>query len=59
MEQLVEDFLQYLRHERGQSEHTQKTYKALLDRFIAWAAARGLTDWPLVELSHLSAFLQH
>jgi integrase/recombinase XerD len=59
VEQLVEDFLQYLRHERGQSEHTQKTYKALLDRFIAWAAARGLTDWPLVELSHLSAFLQH
>ena len=30
---LVEDFLQYLRHERGQAEHTQKTYAALLNKF--------------------------
>ena len=38
---LVEDFLQYLRHERGQAEHTQKTYAALLGKFIAWAAKPG------------------
>jgi integrase/recombinase XerD len=56
---LVEDFLQYLRHERGQAEHTQKTYAALLGKFITWAAKQNLTDWKQVELKHLMAFLQH
>jgi len=59
MQILVEDFLQYLRHERGQSEHTQKTYAALLGRFVDWATKQGLTDWKAVELSHLMNFLQH
>ena len=59
MQTLVEDFLQYLRHERGQAEHTQKTYAALLGKFIAWAAKQNLTDWKSVELKHLMAFLQH
>lgn len=59
MQQLVEDFLQYLRHERGQSENTQKTYQAQLARFVAWAEAAGLTDWRAVELGHLTAFLQY
>ena len=59
MQTLVEDFLQYLRHERGQAEHTQKTYAALLGKFIAWAAANGLTDWRSVELKHLTDFLLH
>jgi len=56
---LVEDFLQYLRHERGQAEHTQKTYAALLNKFTTWAAKQNLTDWKSVELRHLMAFLQH
>jgi integrase/recombinase XerD len=55
---LVEDFLQYLRHERGQAEHTQKTYAALLGKFVAWAGKQGLTDWKQVELKHLMAFLR-
>ena len=59
MNQLVEDFLQYLRHERGQSEHTQKTYQAVLDRFAVWAQKQGVNDWRSVELRHLMAFLQH
>jgi integrase/recombinase XerD len=59
MNQLVEDFLQYLRHERGQAEHTQKTYAALLSKFIVWAGKQGLADWQSVEFSHLMAFLQH
>jgi integrase/recombinase XerD len=59
MNQLVEDFLQYLRHERGQAEHTQKTYAALLSKFVAWAEKQGLADWQSVEFSHLMAFLQH
>src|SRR6266536_296879 len=59
MQNLVEDFLQYLRHERGQSENTQKTYAALLGRFVQWAKPRGLSDWKAVELSHLMTFLRH
>ena len=59
MQTLVEDFLQYLRHERGQSENTAKTYAALLGKFIAWAAHEKLADWHDVELKHLMAFLAH
>jgi integrase/recombinase XerD len=59
MQTLVEDFLQYLRHERGQSDNTAKTYAALLGKFTAWAAKQNLTDWQSVELKHLMAFLQH
>jgi integrase/recombinase XerD len=57
METLVEDFLQYLRHERGQSEQTEKTYAALLRRFMAWAGTANITDWKSVELRHLMDFL--
>jgi integrase/recombinase XerD len=56
---LVEDFLQYLRHERGQSDNTAKTYAALLGKFTAWAEKENLTDWKSVRLKHLMAFLQH
>ena len=59
MQTLVEDFLQYLRHERGQSEHTQKTYAALLNKFIGWAQKKKITDWKSVEFSHLTSFLLH
>src|SRR5450759_624930 len=59
MQTLVEDFLQYLRQERGQSDNTAKTYAALLGKFTAWAAKQNLTDWQSVELKHLMAFLQH
>ena len=59
MRTLVEDFLQYLRHERGQSAHTQKTYAGLLNRFVGWAEKQNLTDWKQVQLSHLMKFLQH
>ena len=59
MQTLVEDFLQYLLHERGQSDNTAKTYAALLGKFTAWAAKQKLTDWRDVELKHLMAFLAH
>jgi len=58
MLELVDDFLQYLRHERGQAEHTERTYAGLLHHFIGWAARHGIQEWATVELSHLSAFLQ-
>jgi integrase/recombinase XerD len=56
---LVEDFLQYLRHERGQAELTQRTYAALLNKFVVWAEKQNLTDWKQVELKDLMAFLKH
>ena len=59
MNTLVEDFLQYLRHECGQADNTAKTYAALLGKFIAWAGKNGLNDWQQVELKHLMAFLKH
>jgi integrase/recombinase XerD len=58
MQNLVEDFLQYLRHERGQSDNTAKTYAGLLGKFTSWAEKEKLTDWKQVELKHLMAFLQ-
>lgn len=59
MQSLVEEFLQFLRHERGQSDNTAKTYAALLGKFTAWAGTQNLTDWKQVELRHLMSFLQH
>jgi integrase/recombinase XerD len=58
VQNLVEEFLQHVRHERGQSELTQRTYAALLGKFVAWAERRKLTDWRSVELQHLTAYLQ-
>ena len=53
MQNLVEDFLQYLRHERGQADNTAKTYSGLLNKCVAWAEKHKLTDWKQVELKHL------
>ena len=50
MNALVEDFLQYLRHERGQADNTVKTYAALLGKFIAWASTQPLAGWKKVEI---------
>jgi integrase/recombinase XerD len=58
MQNLVEDFLYYLRHEKGQAEKTQKTYAAQLNGFVKWAEKRGLTDWKAVTLSDLMAFVE-
>jgi integrase/recombinase XerD len=59
MRALVEDFLQYVRHERGQAAHTQRTYAALLEKFLVWAEEQGLKDWKSVALNHLMAFLEY
>jgi integrase/recombinase XerD len=58
MQDLVEDFLTYLRHERGQSEQTAKTYAALLGKFTAWAQAQGISNWRSVDLKCLMSFLE-
>ncbi|HEY6227600.1 MAG TPA: site-specific integrase, partial [Verrucomicrobiae bacterium] len=59
MEELVEDFLQALRNERGRAEQTQKTYAAALNRFVTWAKGQGIHRWSEIELPHLTKFLLH
>ncbi len=59
MQALIEEFGQYLRHERGQSEYTQKAYGSILNRFADWAGGQQLTRWNAVELSHLLGYLSH
>ncbi len=58
MEELIEDFLIHLRHERGLAENTQKTYKFLLDKFVAYLKSKDLDNWKQVKFDHLIAFLQ-
>ncbi|HTG43034.1 MAG TPA: tyrosine recombinase [Verrucomicrobiae bacterium] len=57
MQNLVEDFLQHVRNERGQAENTQRTYSALLGRFVRWAEKNGLATWQSIDLRHLTEFL--
>ena len=59
MQALIEEFGQYLRHERGQSEHTQKAYSSILNRFADWATGQQLSRWNDVELQHLLGYLSH
>lgn len=56
---LIEEFGQYLRHERGQSEHTQKAYSTILNRFAYWTAEQQLTHWDAINLSHLLSYLSY
>jgi len=58
MKDLIEDFLFHLRHERGQSELTQKTYAAQLNTFADWAAAQGLANWRDVTLERLMEYIR-
>ncbi|MGV3772411.1 MAG: tyrosine recombinase, partial [Verrucomicrobiales bacterium] len=57
MEELVDDFLQYLRTERGKAAQTEKTYAAQLNRFIQWARQQRITSWNAVTLKDLTAYL--
>lgn len=57
MQQLLEDFLQHLRNERGQAEHTQRTYASLLGRFVRWAEENSLNSWREVQLKTLMDYL--
>jgi integrase/recombinase XerD len=57
MEELVEDFLQSIRNERGRAEHTQKTYAAALNRFVAWARNQKIQRWTEIQLTHLTQYL--
>lgn len=59
MDELIEDFLQHLRLERGLSENTVKTYAVQLNRFASWGSKAGIVSWGGVDSEKLMAFLQH
>ncbi len=60
MDALIDDFLQYLRQERGQAKQTQLTYSGILNRFASWANdEKAIEDWGLVDLTALTEFLKH
>lgn len=55
---MVEDFLVYVRHERGQAAHTQRTYAALLGRFVKWCGDRKIAGVRDVGFEQLMQFLE-
>ena len=56
---LLEEFLTHLRLERGQAEHTRRTYAHQLGQFVDWATARGLSSWREVTFRLLADYLEH
>lgn len=56
---LVDEFLVHLRHERGQADHTQRTYAHALGQLVTWLESRGTTDWKAVRAPDLVEFLTH
>ena len=56
MEALVEEFMVHVRHERGHAANTQRTYAALLQRFVQWASGRSLATGQ-VRTQDVSDFL--
>jgi len=56
---LVEEFLVHVRHERGQSPNTQRTYAALLGRFAAWTGSQGIASAGEIQFAHLMEYLEH
>ncbi|MDA7916545.1 tyrosine-type recombinase/integrase, partial [Verrucomicrobia bacterium] len=57
MEGLVEEFIQFLLHEKGQSKHTASTYSTQLRNFLSWAKKNRIKDWDQVTITELTMFL--
>lgn len=57
MQECVDSFLLYLATERGLSTNYQLSTRASLERFVAWAAGRGIESVAAVTLPLLSEFL--
>ena len=58
MRHLVEEFLQFVRQEKGQSDRTVITYASLLERFVVWAESQQLFSWDRIDLKILQRFLE-
>jgi integrase/recombinase XerD len=59
LEPLVEEYLVHLRHERGLSIQTQRTYSMLLLRLCRWLGTCSVAAWTQVDTARLTAFLEH
>ena len=59
MNELIEDFLVYLRRERGFAENTQKAYIRNLHQFVLWAPNAGIERWSQVTGETLALWLEH
>lgn len=55
---LVDEFLVHLRHERGQADHTQRTYAHALGQLLEWLQRQGKDSWPAVRPADLVGFLE-
>lgn len=59
MNEWIEDFLVYLRRERGFAENTQKAYVRNLHQFVLWAQNTGVERWHQVTGETLALWLEH
>jgi len=59
LEEALEEFLRYLRDERGYSEHTARAYRNDLTELTTFAHARGATHIEQVDNLLLRAYLAH
>jgi tyrosine recombinase XerC len=59
LEHAIEDFLQYIRVERGYSEHTGRAYQNDLTDLMAFALSRRVTNVEDVNSLLLRAYLAH
>ncbi|MEI6081811.1 MAG: site-specific integrase, partial [Verrucomicrobiota bacterium] len=57
MQECIDSFLLYLATERGLSTNYQLSTRASLERFVAWAAGRGIESVSAVTPPLLSEFL--
>lgn len=56
---LLEEFLTHLRLERGQAEHTRRTYAHQLGQFVNWAGSQGIATWREATFRNLADYLEH
>jgi len=60
MNLLLEDFLHYLRQERGHAAHTVSTYAGILHRAATWFQQEAqVSDWKNVDLHLLTGWIEY
>lgn len=57
MKQPLDDFFLYLSSEKGLSPNTLEAYRRDLEKFSAYLAGRGITQFPFVCQDHIVGFL--
>jgi integrase/recombinase XerD len=57
LEQMIEEFYQYILVERGLSKNTADAYRRDLTVFLDWLHAQGLNEWDQVTRYYISGFM--